>query len=297
VILPWLMERGSATLAEMSERFQLTEAELVRDLEQVSMCGLPPYLDEMVDLFIDDDGTVNIGVPRFFTSSLRLTAPEGFELLAAGRLAMALPGADPEGPLGRALTKLETLLGDDPMSIDVDRPPATSDLVAAAAAGERVEIAYWSASSDRTSERTIVPLVVFADRGRWYVQADDGASGEERCFRVDRIDRWRRTGEHVPVRTAEAAAPGRWFEDDDLPVATLVIGPGGRWAVEQLPTRSVTVRGDELEVELAVASEAWLAELLLRLGPSAVVTSPPELVDMAARRASELLRARYAVTS
>ena len=48
VILPWLAERGSASLAEMSERFQISEMELVADLEQAAMCGLPPFLDELV---------------------------------------------------------------------------------------------------------------------------------------------------------------------------------------------------------------------------------------------------------
>ena len=55
-MLPWLMERGQASLAEMAERFQISEAELVRDLEQAAMCGLPPFLDEVIDLYIDDDG-------------------------------------------------------------------------------------------------------------------------------------------------------------------------------------------------------------------------------------------------
>ena len=84
VMLPWLMERGSATLAEMCERFQVSERDLVSDLEQAAMCGLPPYLDEVVDLFIDE-GVAHVGVPRFFTKPLRLTAPEGFTLITAGR--------------------------------------------------------------------------------------------------------------------------------------------------------------------------------------------------------------------
>jgi proteasome accessory factor C len=91
VMLPWLMERGSATLAEMCERFQVSERDLVSDLEQAAMCGLPPYLDEVVDLFIDE-GVAYVGVPRFFTRPLRLTAPEGFTLITAGRAALALPG-------------------------------------------------------------------------------------------------------------------------------------------------------------------------------------------------------------
>ena len=100
VMLPWLMERGEVPLAEVARRFGLTPAEVARDLELAAMCGLPPFVDEMIDVFIDDD-TVFVGVPRLFTRPLRLTAPEGFALVAAGRAAMQLPGAEPGGPLGR----------------------------------------------------------------------------------------------------------------------------------------------------------------------------------------------------
>ena len=67
------------------------------------MCGLPPFVDEMIDVFIDDD-TVYVGVPRLFTRPLRLTAPEGFALVAAGRAAMQLPGADPAARSGAGWT-------------------------------------------------------------------------------------------------------------------------------------------------------------------------------------------------
>ena len=298
VMLPWLMERGSSTLAEMAERFQLSEAEVVRDLEQAAMCGLPPFLDEVVDLFIDDDGTIEVGIPRFFTAPLRLTAPEGFALLASGRLAMELPGADPAGPLGRALHKLEAVLGDDAMVIEVQQPPATADLIDAAERGERMRITYWSASSDQVAERSIVPQLVFADRGHWYVVADDDRSGEERIFRIDRIERWTGTGELAPRRVVSAPEPDAWFDDQgDLPTVTLRLRPTGRWAIERVPTRSITTDGDDTVVELVVASERWLTELLLRLGPHATVTSPPAWRDVAATAARELLNARYAATS
>ena len=298
VVLPWLAERGSATLAEMSERFQLSEAELVKDLEQAAMCGLPPYLDEVIDLFIDDDGTVHLGVPRFFTAPLRLTAPEGFALLAAGRLAMALPGADPAGPLGRALTKLQAVLGDDSIVVDVPQPPATADLAAAAAAGERVEITYWSASSDATTTRTITPRLVFTDRGEWYVRADDDRSGEQRHFRIDRIASWRRTGEHAGSTARTPEQTGTWFDDDpDVPTATLRLAPGTAWAVDRVPVRSLERDADgSARVELAVVDPRWLADLLVRIGPAASVESPTEWADLGARRAAELLAARYGET-
>ena len=295
VMLPWLMERKHASLAEMAERFRVSENELVRDLEQAAMCGLPPFLDEVVDLYIDDEGIAHAEIPRFFTRPLRLTAPEGFALLAAGRVAMGMPGADPEGPLGRALTKLEAVLGDDGMVLDLDQPPATADLIEAASRSARVAITYWSVSSDETTERVVTPRAVFTDRGRWYVIADDDRSGEERMFRVDRISAWTVTGDVDRPRLVEVPTGDAWFDDaPDLPVVRLRVAPAGHWLVERFPVRSVTHDGDDLVVELVVASERWLEQVLLRLGPAAVVVSPPEWRDVAARAAAELLSARYA---
>ena len=88
VMLPWLMQREEVPVSEMAAHFSLTEAELIADLERASMCGLPPSVDEMIDVYIDE-GMVYAGVPRLFTRPLRLTAPEGFGLLAAGRSAQA----------------------------------------------------------------------------------------------------------------------------------------------------------------------------------------------------------------
>lgn len=296
VMLPWLMERGSATLAEMAERFQVTEKDLITDLEQAAMCGLPPFVDEFIDLFIDD-GVVTVGVPRFFTRPLRLTAPEGFALLMAGRAALALPGADTTGPLARALDKLEAVLGGDSMVLDLAQPPAAATLVEAAERHTMVQITYWSASSGTSTVRTVAPRAVFADRGRWYVVAGDDKSGEERTFRIDRITDW------TPIDQAAAPSddvvrPGggdAWFDElDDLPVATLRLGPAGRWVVERYPVRSVTSDGDDTIVELAIVSENWLRDLLLQLGRDAHVLAPPGWQTMAQQAARHLLTERYA---
>lgn len=298
VMLPWLMERGQATLVEMAERFQVSEKDLITDLEQAAMCGLPPFVDEFIDLFIDD-GVVTVGVPRFFTRPLRLTAPEGFALLMAGRAALALPGADVDGPLARALDKLEAVLGDDGMVLDLAQPPATADLVRAVEQHHTISITYWSASSGTSSQRVIAPSAVFADRGRWYVVAHDSRSDEERTFRIDRMTEWHATGQAADVQNDEARPPAgdAWFDElVDLPVATLRLRPAGRWVVERYPVRSVTTDGDDTVVLLAIASEPWLRDLLLQLGPDAQVMDPPQWRDLAARGASHLLATRYAST-
>ena len=291
VMLPWLMEREEATVAEMMERFQLTENELVKDLELAAMCGLPPYLDEMVDVFIDE-GRVFAGVPRLFTKPLRLTSPEGFALLAAGRAAMQLPGADAGGAMARALDKLAVALGDDGVVVDADQPAAGAEIAAAAADNARVLMTYHSLNATEATQREITPRAVFLDRGHWYVVADDHRSGEERTFRLDRVEACQRTGVIDAPRSVRTATGDQWFVDSDLPAAVLELGPSARWVAERYPLSesadSTEVPGG-LRVKLLVTSEQWLRTLLLRLGPSARVVEPAEWQSLGAAAAADLL--------
>ncbi|HSB86852.1 MAG TPA: WYL domain-containing protein [Ilumatobacteraceae bacterium] len=295
VMLPWLMERGEVPLAEMSRQFHLTENELVADLELAALCGLPPFVDELVDVFIDE-GVVFAGLPRLFTKPLRLTAPEGFALLSAGRAALQLPGADADGALARALDKLAKVLGDDGVVVDAPQPPATADLAAAIEASARLRVRYWSAARDASSQREITPRSIFLDRGNWYVIADDSLSGEARTFRIDRFEEWERTGEIDPPKSGTGPplppATDDWFVDSDVPSVVLRLTPPARWAAERYPVRDEREEESALVVRLAVASEQWLRTLLLRLGRHAEVIEPEEWRDLGAQAARQLL-ARY----
>ncbi len=285
VMLPWLMEVGEVPLAEVARRYDLTEAQVQKDLELVAMCGLPPFVDEMVDVFVDE-GMVYVGVPRLFTRPLRLTAPEGFTLLAAGRAAMELPGADPDGPLGRGLDKLAAVLGEAGLGggaddtagvvIDLARPAIADDLAEAAAVGRELSISYYTPARDEVAERVIVPRHVFVDSGNWYVVADDDRSGQRRTFRIDRIESAVPTGVVIGADDT-VAAPDRFFVDAEVPRASIRLGPPAQWVVEEYPVDDVTELADPpgwIEVRLPISSERWLAKLLIRLGPNAVALDP-----------------------
>jgi proteasome accessory factor C len=293
VLLPWLTERGETSVADAAEQFGVSERQIVSDLELAAMCGLPPYVDELIDVFIDD-GTITVGVPRLFTRPLRLTAREGFSLLAAGRAAMALPGADAAGPLGRALDKLEVALGAKPvLRVDVDRPPFLDVVQQAAVAGRQLEISYWSARRAERTDRVVEPQAVVIDRGHWYVRALDVVTGEERWFRVDRIEGVRETGTRFAPRTDPPPPPDWSDEFADASLVTLRVENEARWIAERYPVTEVTPDGaDHLLISLPVTSRRWLGRLLLRVGPTATVVSPPDMVD-AGLDAARLVVSRY----
>jgi proteasome accessory factor C len=295
VMLPWLMEMGEVPLVDVARRFDMSEADVQKNLELVAMCGLPPFVDEMVDVFVDE-GIVYVGVPRLFTRPLRLTAPEGFALLASARAAMELPGADEVGSLGRGLAKLAAVLDDVGLdtgdvtagvAFDLDRPASTDELAEYTATGSEVMIDHYSPDRDEVTRRTIVPRHVFVESGRWYVVADDGRSGERRTFRIDRIERIVPTGRRVPTEEY-VTAPSGFFIDADVPRAVLRLAPQARWITEEYPVDEVTELSAPdgwVEVRLPVANRRWLSRLLIRLGPNAVLVEPAtasvEAVDLA----------------
>ncbi|MFM7046245.1 MAG: helix-turn-helix transcriptional regulator [Ilumatobacteraceae bacterium] len=287
VMLPWLAERGRVRIDEMASQFDLSVEELVGDLTLAAMCGLPPFQDELIDVYFDDDD-VCCDVPRVFTRPLQLTAIEGFQVLVSARMAMQVPGADRGGALGRALDKLRTVLGDDGVVVDDEPPPATAALTEAIRRCERVHIGYWTRGESR-GERDITPYALFTDRGNWYVKADDHQSGEERVFRVDRIDLCERTGIYDDPREVDVPESDEWFLDEDHPVATIEVDRTGGWVVERYPFRRAEPLGDGWRIDLTVATREWLAELMLRLGPTARVVSPPDLADVGTEAARRLL--------
>ncbi|MFK7918074.1 MAG: helix-turn-helix transcriptional regulator [Ilumatobacter sp.] len=305
VMLPWLMESGEVPLAEVASRFGMTQAQVTKDLELVAMCGLPPYVDEMIDVFVDD-GMVLVGVPRLFTRPLALTAPEGFALLAAARLAMELPGADPEGPLARGLDKLTIALGRagvdagsdvaSGVAVDLERPGFVDTLVVAVGEGAGLEIDYFSPSRGEISTRSVIPRHVFTDAGNWYLVADDDRSNERRTFRIDRIERVEPTGDLHDV-DVDASAPDAFFSDREIPRVTLRLLPAAHWIIDRYPTESVEpvvirkrpAASGAVDVTLAVASERWLDRLLVRLGPNAAVLEAPDIEQRAAALARRIL--------
>jgi proteasome accessory factor C len=291
VMLPWLMQRGEVSVAEMAAHFGVSESELVGDLQLASMCGVGPYIDEMIDLYIEDDGTIVPGTPRFFQRPLRLLRHEAFALLAAAETASVLPAGD--DALHRALRKVRERLG-GAVEVAGSAPQFTDTVQEAVRTGERLEIEYWTPSRDEVTSRTIIPRLVFSDHGDYFVRADDERSGELREFRIDRIQDVRRTGEFVPLREVPAW-DGQWFADSDVPAATVRLAPEARWVVERYPVRSVRELDDgSCEAVLPVASERWLARLLLRLGTRGEVVAPERFRALGQDTARAVL-ARYAV--
>jgi proteasome accessory factor C len=290
----WLARVGEAPLAEVASRFGLSEEEVVRELELAACCGLPPYTPDVLMEIEVTETTVRTFLPAQLARARRLTPAEGFALSAAAHTILAVPGADHDGALARALDKLDAVLGDHGgLVVELERPELLDEVRSALDEHQRIEIEYYSASSDALSTREVDPIRVLTLEGHWYLDAQCQRAGGVRRFRVDRIRSVRVVG----------AAPDR--PDPDLADGTdgtafipsptsrrvrLAVTTHGAWLVDTVPVVERVDRADgTTEMALDVGGVAWLERLLLQLGPEAMVIEPAEWRSLGANTARRVL--------
>ncbi len=281
-VVPWIVANPGRPVAEVADRFGLTEKELLDDLGVVYLVGLPPYSpDALVDVQIDDDGRVTIRLADFFSRPLRLTPGQGLALLASSDGLLSIPGTDPDGALARALAKLGAALGvdsegaTDPIEVHLGSAEGRllDQLRQAAATATEVEIDYYSYNRDEHTTRQVAPWRVFADGGHWYVHAWCHRADGERIFRVDRIESLVELDRPAAVRPDDGAeGQGIFHPRDDHPRVVLELRPEAAWVVGNYPCEEVVEGPDgSLLATLVITAQPWLERLLVRLGPQARV--------------------------
>jgi proteasome accessory factor C len=290
-IVPWVAAHDGPEVAEVCRRFGVAEKELLEDLDLLFLCGVHPFTpDTLIEVDVAD-GRVWIRFADYFRAPLRLTPPEGLALVTAGAALLAVPGADTDGALARALGKVETVLGVGAgESFDVDlgavRQPVLDAVRQGADQHRMVDISYYSFGRDGHSERVVHPWRVFNHAGQWYVDGWCEMAAAERLFRVDRISRATLSDRRFDP-PAPAGSPDAVFAfDAGDPVTVLDLDPPAHWIAEQYPNEGVERRpGGRLRVRLRAAQPAWLERVLLRAGPHAtMVDGDPSLRAGAAAR-------------
>ncbi len=294
-IVPWIVAQDGPTVADICERFGVSERDLIADLNLLFMCGVYPYTpDTLIEVDIDS-GRVWVRFADWFKRPLRLTPPEGLALMAAARAILGVPQPgrderDERGALATALAKLEMVLGaGGEEALDVELGPASAEVLQtfqlSCSQQRKVLVDYYSFGRDVTGERVVQPWRLFSSGGHWYLLAWCERVADKRLFRVDRVRSAVALDEQFdppPNLGPVAVYEGR----PDDPLVLLDLAPGAHWIAEQYPNEGVLDLGDgNLRVRLRASSSAWLERLLLRAGPDATVVSGAEgVVPAAARR-------------
>ena len=303
-MVPWLLQRPGVPLAEAARYFDITEAQLVKDLELLFVCGTPGHLpDDLIEADWDS-GRIFLDNADALSRPLRLGVDEAVALLAGLRTLADVPGLHDRDVLATVLDKLSAAAGEaapHAAALHVDLSRGAQEHVLSAARDavrlrRRMRLSYLVPSRDETSDRDVDPIRVINAGDRWYVEGWCHRAEAVRRFRLDRI----LTIEVLDVDgTPPPEALGREGDDlftpspDDL-VVTVDLQPAARWVAEYYPVEGVKeLAGGRLRVRLRMASEGWLPRLALRLGGQLVVVSPPE-VAARVRDLAEQALAHYA---
>lgn len=309
-IVPWVVERGGATVGDIAERFEMRPA-AVYDLLLAAMCyevaGAGAYENLGIVVFGDDadagEAWVHTEPGAMLDRPLNLSAPQAFGILVAGQSALALRGADRSGALATALDKLRAAYGERVrVSVELPLPRSLPMLREAVRAGTTVSIHYYTPNTDAVSERRVDPLDVSLADGHWYLRGWCHLRQDLRSFRVDRIEECSDTGEphgrpaepgeaHGNPAELGAVAPAEADETTDV---VLSIPRNDLWQVEAYPAREVRDDGDRCIVTYAIRSPFVLGQMLLRLGADTHVVNaaelPPDLAEAGAAAASSILK-------
>jgi proteasome accessory factor C len=299
VVVPYVVTHPGVSVGEITRLFDVSERELLDDLNLLFVSGLPPYgPGDLIDVQVEE-GRVWIDMADYFARPVRLTRSEALALYLKGKALLGAPGLEEAPALTSALAKIEEGLGEETLTNLAARVAvggggraarALAAVRSAVDGHDRLEIDYYSASRDQQTTRRIDPEHVFSGLGNWYVVAWDHLSEDERLFRIDRIRAARPTGETFEPRGLLGAGRPLYTRSSRDISVRLSLEPSARWVAEYYDIeRSVQHSDGRLEVTLPAKDLAWVAKLILRLGGEARVLEPPELIEMVADAAARTL--------
>ncbi len=253
-LLMLLQRHRRVTAAWLADELEVSERTVLRDMEALSAAGVPVYTERgrhggcvLLDSFTTEaTGITPAEAQALFAWSSRETVAD---LGLGGALTSALAKIAATAPSG-ALADAEAL----GTIVHADRRrwfSATEDvpwlptLRESTAAKKRVALSYMAAGADSPTDRTVDPIGLVDNSGRWYLVAD--RDGELRTYRVSRI--------HAVTVLDEPASPA-----DQRPLAEIWTDLRG----------SIEGRHEHLEVvvRVAVSRQDELRRLLrMQLAP------------------------------
>jgi proteasome accessory factor C len=299
-LVPYLQARPGVAVSQVALDFTVTEDQLRRDLHLLWMCGLPGHgPGDLIDLSFDGE-SVDVIFDAGMSRPLRLTAEEALALVVALRTLAETPGLTDRDAIEGALAKVETAAGGSLESAEIvaveldDVSKLTPVLQRAIDDGRALELRYYTATRDESTERIVDPMRIFDSDGNSYLEAWCRRAEGMRVFRVDRIER--------ATVLDEAARPPAGAQLRDISegvfspapehlLAVLRVGPGYLWVADYYPTETIVDEGPQRRISLRVADPAWVRSLALGSAGEVEVLSPEWLAESVQAEARAALAA------
>ena len=287
----------------LADRLEVSRRTILRDIEMArDRLGIPLAFDARRRGYYYSD-------PTYRLSFTALTEADVAAFRTA-RLALEPFGGLPDGPdLEQATRKVMLGLIDQPpdrveslgkarsfrFSVESRADPDRFRAIDGAIRRHlRVQMRYYSASSQVESDREVDPYHLVSIDGKWFLVAFCHRHAEIRMFATPRIRSWNPTDRHFDlpesfcIREYLARSIGmlRGGDDESYTVRLRFRGEAVRYVREQTwhpsQTAEATPEGDWL-VQLEVSHLREVERLALSWGADCLVLDPPELRDRVAQ--------------
>ncbi|MGE5696740.1 MAG: helix-turn-helix transcriptional regulator [Candidatus Sericytochromatia bacterium] len=299
-MVPYFQANPGISAEEAAADLGVTTEQLMTDLNQLWMCGLPGYSPgDLIDLAFSEE-SIEVIFSAGMDRPLRLTSPEATAVLVALRALVEVPGVLDREAARSAIAKIESAAGAIghkamPDEADADESPAASAVREALRLHRAVALDYYAASHDTTSHRVVDPIRILFVGDQSYLEAWCRSAEGVRLFRFDRIDSAEVLDEPSappPLAVAEGPHTSLFDADPSLPSATLRIEPAATWMFDYFPIRVVRELPDgSCEAQMTYASEEWMARLVLGFGAAVTVLAPSSLAVRVRSAAATALQA------
>lgn len=323
-LIPWVLENGGQTIAELEERFAYPGDILAADLENVVhyLAPFPFTPDVEFSVFINGADQVWINNAEVFSRPPMFTFAQAFELFVAASAVLETqasprPDSSPESrnqsPLARAVAKLAPdSSGDIARLLRVDVGERVAEdlweaLNTAAAQQRRIQIKYFTAGRSETSTRKVDAYSVFARVGSWNFRGWCHLAQGFRTFRCDQIESFRLLDEQFDPTGKERSGDGETEDGSDAtltyhatsddPRATIEVSPWAARLAEEYDADSAEQTEDgNIRMRLPVGRRIFLERLLLQAGNEVkVVSVEGDIPEDIAEQAAGNVLARYEV--
>ena len=280
------MENPGVSIAELSARFSVTQAQIESDLQLIFMCGLPGYTPyELIDVAFED-GVVSIIDPQVLDKPRKFSSNE-IVVIALGLKILI----DINQTNTTALTKLKQLsekiakLGSNKsilMTGDVNAFPFFEIITKAISEQRVLDLQYHSLTKDEITQRKVLPEKLYFLNGSLYLSAIDTDIDSDRVFKVDLIKECK-----IGVRVA-----GKKLLESSLETTVVLdVQRQNRMFIERNSSiiTAMQENGDLIRVHLQVSNLEWIKLTVLSNAPGITVVSPESLADAVEQSARDLL--------
>lgn len=303
-ILIHLQTKRVVRAQELADRFGISLRTVYRDVRALEEAGVPIGAEAGIGYFLES----------YHLPPVHLTRAEASALLFGGKLIRQWTDESVRTEFESALFKIKSVLKrpdqehleDLEPHVDVHKPKTMpgfsavmlNDLQQAVARNQVMEIEYYSAYSEKTTERLIEPVGLYHYGSGWHLIAFCQTRQDYRDFRIDRIRQFRLTGQFFSRQhrlTLQDYLNRERQMPDRVDVSVLFDKKITRYIQEQRFAYGYVSEddlGDTMRLHFRTSYPEALCRWLLMFGNSARVEQPKHLTAFM-RTLAEEIREHY----